>query len=139
MAESAVAGVDAATNAPVLAWWGQSESAPDALYALDPKSGRSTMLDRPSAHRFENIKLGECKEWSCTTSRGDEVIGVYFLPDNFDPSKKYPLIVNYYGGCTLHAAREPISAACVRCSDMWCFSFSPAVVPDSARSGRHAM
>ena len=33
-------------------------------------------------------------------SRGDTICGRYYLPPHFDPNKKYPMIVNYYGGCS---------------------------------------
>ena len=34
------------------------------------------------------------------SARGDKVTGFYFLPTGFDPAKKYPMIVHYYGGCS---------------------------------------
>ena len=37
--------------------------------------------------------------WKFTTSRGDVVEGFYHLPNNFDATRKYPMIVYYYGGC----------------------------------------
>jgi len=42
--------------------------------------------------------LGEVKDWHFTSSFGDDIEGRYYLPPNFDPKKKYPLIVYYYGG-----------------------------------------
>ena len=38
--------------------------------------------------------------WNFKNSKGDEINGRYYLPANFNPEKKYPLIVNYYGGCS---------------------------------------
>ena len=40
------------------------------------------------------------KAWSFQSPRGYRVTGFYSLPVNFDLSKKYPVIVHYYGGCS---------------------------------------
>lgn len=37
---------------------------------------------------------------SFTNSRGDTIYGRYYLPPHFDANRKYPMIVNYYGGCS---------------------------------------
>lgn len=49
---------------------------------------------------FANVAIGSCHDWKFQASRGDSIDGFYFLPPDFDASKKYPLIVYYYGGCT---------------------------------------
>lgn len=48
----------------------------------------------------EGVAIGTCHDWKFLSSRGDSISGFYFLPPDFDASKKYPLIVYYYGGCT---------------------------------------
>lgn len=40
------------------------------------------------------------QEWNFTASDGTEIKGMVCLPPSFDPNKKYPLIVYYYGGTT---------------------------------------
>lgn len=49
---------------------------------------------------YKDVAIGTCHDWSFQSSRGDSIQGFYYLPANFDASKKYPLIVYYYGGCT---------------------------------------
>lgn len=98
--ENVVKGFSLSDNSPLMAVWGQSDSNPDRLYSLDTKSLKHTLLDEPSATRLADVKLGTCHDWNFVSERGDTVYGRYYLPDNFDPSKKYPLIVNYYGGCS---------------------------------------
>lgn len=49
---------------------------------------------------YPNVAIGKCQDWNFRTSRGDTVKGFYFLPPDFDPAKKYPMLVYYYGGCT---------------------------------------
>ena len=45
-----------------------------------------------------DVEFGKMEEWNFTASDGTEINGYACLPPNFDPSKKYPLIVYYYGG-----------------------------------------
>jgi len=89
-----------ASNAPVMVWYGQSASNSDRSYLADLKKGKTTMLEDLSKDILEGVKLGECKPWNFTNSKGDNINGRYYLPADFDPAKKYPLIVNYYGGCS---------------------------------------
>ena len=88
------------SESTTITWWGQGENNPDGLYTLDTTTGKSTLIDRPSHDRVADIRLSSSHDWTFATSRGYTVYGVYYLPDNFDSSKSYPLIVNYYGGCS---------------------------------------
>ena len=89
-----------ATAAPVMVWYGQGASNSDRSYVVDLKKGKTALLEDLSQEILAGVKLGECHGWNFTNSKGDEINGRYYLPANFDPSKKYPLIVNYYGGCS---------------------------------------
>lgn len=46
-----------------------------------------------------DVALPTCHDWEFKTTRGDTIRNFYYLPNNFDRSKKYPMIVYYYGGC----------------------------------------
>ena len=98
--EDLVSNFSLASTAPILTYYGQGASNSDRLYTLDTKSLKTTLKEDLSAKTLANIKLGECKEWNFVNSRGDTIYGRYYLPPSFDPNKKYPLIVNYYGGCS---------------------------------------
>lgn len=87
-------------NAPVAAWYGESASNAHRLYTLNTKSLKATLKEDLSATILKDVELGECKEWNFTNSRGDTIYGRYYLPPHFDKNKKYPMIVNYYGGCS---------------------------------------
>ena len=89
-----------AEDAPVLAYYGQGAMNSDRLYLCDLKSGRTTLVEDLSEEKLRNVELGECHEWNFRNSKGETVCGRYYLPPHFDPSKKYPMIVNYYGGCS---------------------------------------
>lgn len=49
---------------------------------------------------LDEIELGKTEPWNFTASDGTTIQGMMCLPPNFDPNKKYPLIVYYYGGTT---------------------------------------
>ena len=88
------------TGSPVIAYYGQGASNSDRLYTYDTKSKKTTLKDDLSAVILKDVDLGECREWNFKNSKGETVYGRFYLPPDFDPSKKYPMIVNYYGGCS---------------------------------------
>lgn len=88
------------TTAQTLVYTGQGASNSDRLYSVNLKNGRQNLIEDLSSERLKGIRIGECKAWPFVTSRGDSLSVRYVLPPEFDPSKKYPMIVNYYGGCS---------------------------------------
>ena len=83
-----------------MAFSGQSASNADRLYKMSTKAQKSLLVDDLSARLLKDIELGECKAWNFVNSRGDTLCCRYYLPPHFDASKKYPMVVNYYGGCS---------------------------------------
>ena len=98
--EDLVNGLSAASAAPVIAYYGQGAMNSDRLYTLDTRNGKSSLKEDLSAGILKDVELGECHEWNFKNSKGETVYGRYYLPPHFDASKKYPMIVNYYGGCS---------------------------------------
>lgn len=89
-----------ASSATEMAFSGQSASNADRLYKMNTKALKSQLVDDLSARELKNVELGECKAWNFVNSRGDTLCCRYYLPPHFDAAKKYPMIVNYYGGCS---------------------------------------
>ena len=89
-----------ASSAAEMAFSGQSASNADRLYKMNTKALNSQLVDDLSARELKNVELGECKAWNFVNSRGDTLCCRYYLPPHFDAAKKYPMIVNYYGGCS---------------------------------------
>lgn len=89
-----------ASSAAEMAFSGQSASNADRLYKMNTKALKSQLVDDLSARELKDVKLGECKAWNFVNSRGDTLCCRYYLPPHFDAAKKYPMIVNYYGGCS---------------------------------------
>lgn len=98
--EEVVSYFSLASEVPLMAYYGQGAINSDRLYSLDLTSMKHTLTDDVSAERLDGIRLGKCEAWDYLNSRGDTINARFILPPDFDPSKKYPLIVNYYGGCS---------------------------------------
>lgn len=95
-----VTSVDYAENSNVALLRGTSTSTPGKLYAIDLATGKSSLLSDPGADRMADVLKGRTEEWNFKNSRGTTIYGRVYYPVNYDPSRKYPLIVNFYGGTT---------------------------------------
>lgn len=103
----------ARNNANYVAYTGESDSYSGGAYLLDNKKNMTlrTIAD-PMKPIYEDLELGEVKPWTFTASDGTVIDGRVCLPPNFDPQKKYPMIVYYYGGTmpTTKGINSPYSA-----------------------------
>ena len=93
-------GWDMAGNKAVISYVGQSATTAERSWVTDLSNGRQIMLDDLNPKTMSDIKIGECRTWTFRTERGDSIYGCYYLPPYFDASKKYPMLVYYYGGCS---------------------------------------
>lgn len=96
--EDVIRSFSIAENAPWATYTGISASNSNRSYLLNLKTMQSTLIADPYEERLSKLNLGDVKDWSYKTTFGDEIEGRYYLPPHFDPKKKYPLIVYYYGG-----------------------------------------
>lgn len=87
-------------NVSMAAYVGGGNKSVGVAYWYDCKKQRSTLLANPMKPVLDQISWGEMKEWNFTASDGTLIEGMMCLPPDFDPAKKYPLIVYYYGGTT---------------------------------------
>lgn len=85
-------------DATWLAYIGDSFTKDGTAYLMNLKKGTSKLLADPLAPMTADIEFGKMEPWKFTSKEGTVVDGWYCLPPEFDPSKKYPLIVYYYGG-----------------------------------------
>ena len=93
-----------ATSVPTVVYYGQTgERAREMFTATLSAKGAGTSR-RIGPNNFDemypDVQVGHVADWSFKATRGDSIKGFYILPPDFDASKKYPLIVYYYGGCT---------------------------------------
>ena len=98
LAEDVISTYSLAQTAPVMYYYGQSVSNANRLYSYNLKSGKNQLVYDLSAQRLKDVEFGKVEDWNFTSNDGTTIQGRYYLPPNFDPSKKYPLIVYYYGG-----------------------------------------
>ena len=96
--EDVIRSFDLANNAAWASYTGVSTSNSNRSYVVNLKNNKSELISDPYNERLSTITLGDVKDWNFKSSFGDEIEGRYYLPPNFDPNKKYPLIVYYYGG-----------------------------------------
>ncbi|MDE7496816.1 MAG: S9 family peptidase [Muribaculaceae bacterium] len=91
-------------SAEWMSYVGQSHTHAGEAFLLNLKTGKRRVIDDPLAERMSHINFGEMSPWTFTASDGTEIDGVMCLPPDFDSSKKYPLIVYYYGGTSPSAS-----------------------------------
>lgn len=95
-----------------LAYTGLSENYMGRACMLNLRDNKSKLIADPMAAILDKTDFGKSEMWNFTYTDGTIVEGTVTLPPNFDPNKKYPLIVYYYGGTTpsTHSNTSPYSA-----------------------------
>jgi len=90
--------VDFAEGKPVMVYFGSSISTPKKAYKANIETGDKQLLSYPEENFFKNVKFGENEDWNFINNEGITIEGRLYFPPNFDATKKYPMIVYYYGG-----------------------------------------
>ena len=95
---------DMAAHAPALAYLSYKTMEPASAYVATVNSKKATLNGQWSIFNGKealgDAEIGTCQDWNFTNSKGDTVYGRLYLPKDFDATKKYPMIVYYYGGCS---------------------------------------
>ena len=91
--------MDMATQVPKIAYISYKTLEPASAYVFDVKTKKQQQFF-DGRQALGNAEVGTCEDWNFTNSRGDTVYGRLYLPKDFDASKKYPMLVYYYGGCS---------------------------------------
>lgn len=91
-------GLNVAARADRAVFIGHGINNPHKVYSIDLRRERTGLLYDPSAEHYRNVFFGTSKDWTFTTEDGTLIDGHVYYPVDFDPSKKYPVIVYYYGG-----------------------------------------
>ncbi|TQV88306.1 S9 family peptidase [Aliikangiella coralliicola] len=77
---------------------GSSATRPQKVYLGKIGRSKKTLILDTAKVSYPNVKFAEMKDWDYTTQKGTTIDGRYYLPADFDSSKKYPAIIYYYGG-----------------------------------------
>lgn len=102
----AVTRFDLADQETKLVYRGTSAAEPQKVCTMDLgkksflglKNANFQVIYEPAKKSYKNTELSNVKRWTFSNKDGVEIEGRYYLPPNFDESKKYPCIVYYYGG-----------------------------------------
>ncbi|MHA1940098.1 MAG: alpha/beta hydrolase family protein [Candidatus Hodarchaeales archaeon] len=70
----------------------------DVYLNLSSESGRKTLQLTQFNDRVANWDLGTVESIKWISKDGTEIEGILRKPSNFDPSRKYPLLINIHGG-----------------------------------------
>ena len=89
------------------------KSSPDVYYATTGfhKEERLSQINKQQ----EEINWGDVELVDYLTSEGDSMNGLLFKPENFDPEKKYPMMVYFYErrSDALHQYYSPVPSASI--------------------------
>jgi dipeptidyl aminopeptidase/acylaminoacyl peptidase len=85
-------------NSSTGVYMGLGQANTTRAYLYDLQSQKSTLIADPYNETLSKLKLSKINDWNFVNSDGIEIKGKYYLPPDFDASRKYPLIVYYYGG-----------------------------------------
>ncbi len=94
------ASMELAYGKSVAVFSGTGVNSPEKIYSIDLENGKSRLLDFPKENVFENVEFGASEDWDFVNKNGTTIDGRIYYPVGYDASKKYPLIVYYYGGTT---------------------------------------
>jgi len=89
-----------AGNSLRAAYVGNNLASPPRSWIIDLSNGKNTVFDETEYLSYKYVTFGKSDEWDFISSDGTTIRGYFIYPANFNPEKKYPLIVNYYGGVT---------------------------------------
>lgn len=95
--------LDVSRDGTVLAYTGEGPSSPPAVFVRAAgRDAEPRRIVRAADDTWQKVELGRVETFSFVMDEGTddatEILGRVNYPPDFDPSKKYPLIVSYYGG-----------------------------------------
>lgn len=85
-------------NSKYLAYYGSGIQSPERAFVINLENNKIISSRNPEEELFKDLEFGEYYDYTFKTRKGVIVDGYYYLPADFDRSKKYPMIVYYYGG-----------------------------------------
>lgn len=94
-----------AAKSPMMSFSGSSITTPGTGWVYNLSNSKEKEVSNPEKSFFKDIKFGKVENWNFVDKQGWTIEGRVYYPPNYNPNKKYPLIVYYYGG-TVPTARE---------------------------------
>ena len=95
----AVTAMSLAEDGSTLVYAGSGATLPPRVMARSPRpEGDPRTLLVPSAETYDLVDFGRVEDFDFEAEDGSVIPGRVYYPPDFDASKKYPLLVYYYGG-----------------------------------------
>jgi dipeptidyl aminopeptidase/acylaminoacyl peptidase len=91
-------GMSVAHDGSRLVVHGSGPGSPPEVVSFDPRTAAPAARHRPGDATWSRIRFGETKRFDVELASGETMHGFVHLPLDFDPARKYPAIVFYYGG-----------------------------------------
>ncbi len=92
-------------NAAVMSYLGSSISYPATGWLYNLKENKQAEVANPEKAYFARIQFGKTANWDFKNKQGYTIQGRIYYPPDYNPDKKYPLLVYYYGG-TVPTSRD---------------------------------
>jgi dipeptidyl aminopeptidase/acylaminoacyl peptidase len=77
---------------------GSNISTPKYASLINLETADISTIAAPQNETYENVVFGKTEDWNFENINGVTIEGRIYYPPDFDPDKKYPLIVYYYAG-----------------------------------------
>ena len=77
---------------------GSGATAPNTVHVVDLKQVKERLLLDPGSAWYRDVVFGKVENWVAKLDKGMDMDGFVYYPPGFDPARKYPVIVYYYGG-----------------------------------------
>lgn len=90
-----------ARTKPLFVYYGNSVNTSKKLYVAHLELGEIQLIEHPEEKFFKDVLFGKTEASDFKNDDGVTIEGRLYYPPNFDETKKYPLIVYYYGGSNL--------------------------------------
>lgn len=85
----------------------QTHDTPPATWLVDGNGSRVAELAKSDLTKWDELKLKRVERFTFKAADGQtDLYGMLHFPSNFDPGKKWPLIVSVYAGPSTNGARE---------------------------------
>lgn len=116
------------TEGTYISYSGSTNTRDGAAWLYNVKKNSNTLIDDPQLENTGDVEFGKTEPWKFTASDGTVIDGEITLPPGFDPSKKYPLIVYYYGGTSPseHRIDHPYNANVFASRDYVVYIINPS-------------
>lgn len=93
-----VNGFEMASDTPVMVYFGSNMQYPKTAWSCHTDGSNQKLIADPEKDFFKDVSFGKIENWNFKNKTGRTIEGRVYYPPVFNKTKKYPVIVYYYGG-----------------------------------------